>query len=168
LYAAHDEGQYARPGAVYDYAQVLSAEPIVRSVTVSTPVRECWDETREYAVERRGYGSAGGTLFGAIIGGVLGHQVGSGRGNDAATAAGALIGAAIGNESARRSDRYGDEERVYSRPVKRCQTNYTSHQEERIDGYVVTYRYHGQKYRTRMPYDPGERMRIRVDIRPAE
>lgn len=163
--ADYDDGRYGRPGAQYDYAQVLSAEPIVRYVTVTTPVRECWQETREYAVDRYPARVAGGTLFGAILGGVIGHQFGSGRGNDAATAAGALIGAAVGNDSARRRS---SEQQVYSRPVQRCSTNYSSHEEERIDGYHVTYRYHGQKYATRMPYDPGERLRIRVDVRPAE
>jgi hypothetical protein len=29
------------------------------------------------------------------------------------------------------------------------------------------YRYHGQKYMTEMPYDPGNRIKVRVDIRPA-
>jgi len=31
----------------------------------------------------------------------------------------------------------------------------------------VMYCYHGQKYMTEMPYDPGRKIRIRVDIRPA-
>ncbi len=155
-------------GAVYDYAKVIRVEPIVRVVTVTTPVRECWNETREYAVER-GHGNNGGaTLFGAILGGVIGHQFGSGSGNDAATAVGALLGAAIGNDAARRAPDRGYERDTYARPVRRCQTNYSSHEEERIDGYNVTYRYHGQKYRTRMPYDPGDKLRIRVDVRPAE
>jgi uncharacterized protein YcfJ len=55
----------------------------------------------------------------------------------------------------------------YSRPVERCETRYRSHREERIDGYNVLYRYKGQKYSTRMPYDPGYRIKVRVDIRPA-
>jgi uncharacterized protein YcfJ len=156
-----------RGGAVYDYAKVIDVQPIVRYVTVTTPVRECWQETREYSVDRRPAGNAGGTLVGAIIGGVIGHQFGSGSGNDAATAAGALVGAAIGSDAARRQGSRGYEREVYSRPVERCQTNYTTREEERIDGYNVTYRYHGQKYATRMPYDPGERLRIRVDVRPA-
>jgi uncharacterized protein YcfJ len=164
--ALADHDRNSRQGAQYDYAQVLSAQPIVRYVTVSTPVRECWEETREYAVDPYPSRVAGGTLVGAIVGGVLGHQIGSGRGNDAATAAGALIGAAVGNNSARRAA--GTEQHVYSRPVRRCATNYSTHEEERIDGYRVTYRYHGQKYATRMPYDPGKRLRIRVDVRPAE
>ena len=160
--------RYGRTGAVYDYAKVIDVEPIVRLVTVTTPVRECWNESREYTVDRHRGGSGGATLLGAILGGVIGHQFGSGSGNDAATAVGAMVGAAIGNDSARRAPDRGYEEEVYSRPVRRCQTNYTSREEERIDGYNVTYRYHGQKYRTRMPYDPGDRLRIRVDIRPAE
>lgn len=159
--------RYGQHGAVYDFARVVNVEPIVRYVTVTTPVKECWDEQREYVVDDRRASSAGSTLFGAILGGVIGHQFGSGRGNDAATAAGAMIGAAIGSDAARQAGRRGYERETYSRPVRRCQTNYTSSQEERIDGYNVTYRYNGQKYRTRMPYDPGDRLRIRVDVRPA-
>ena len=41
------------------------------------------------------------------------------------------------------------------------------HQEERIDGYRVVYRYNGQKYATELPYDPGREIRVRVDVRPA-
>lgn len=152
---------------VYDYARVVSVEPVVRYVTVSTPVQECWEETRQYTVEHRPR-RAGGALLGAIIGGVVGHQFGSGRGNDAATVAGSLIGAAVGSESARQRayerGEYGTS--TYSKPVRRCATNYLERQEERIDGYNVVYRYNGQKYRTRMPYDPGERIRVRVDVRP--
>lgn len=159
--------RYGRSGAVYDYAEVLNVAPIVRYVTVTTPVRECWDEQREYVVDRRPVNGGGAALFGAMLGGVIGHQFGSGRGNDAATAVGALLGAAIGSDAASRTPRDYDRE-IHSRPVRRCQTNYTSTEEERVDGYNVTYRYNGQKYRTRMPYDPGRRLRIRVDVRPAE
>lgn len=152
---------------VYDYARVLSAEPIVRYVTVTTPVQECWEETREYTVDRRP-GRTGSALVGAIIGGVVGHQFGSGRGNDAATVAGSLLGAAVGSESARqRAERRGEYGTVrYSEPVRRCQTNYQEREEQRIDGYRVVYRYNGQKYATRLPHHPGERIRVRVDVRP--
>jgi len=156
---------YRSSRAQYDYARVTSAEPIIRHVTVETPVRECWEEMQYYTVDRNAGRRGGGTLLGAIIGGVVGHQIGSGRGNDAATVAGTLIGAAIGNESARK--RHGGAVERHGRPVERCETRYQSHQEERIDGYRVTYRYNGQKYRTEMPYDPGERIKVRVDIRPA-
>ena len=158
---------YARHGGpVYDYAQVISAEPIIRYVTVTTPVRECWEDTEYYTVDHNRRARAGSTMVGAILGGVVGHQFGSGSGNDAATVAGTLIGAAIASDASRR--RHGSYETVeYARPVKRCATQYREMQEERIDGYNVIYRYKGQKYATRMPHDPGRKLRIRVDIRPA-
>ena len=157
----------ARHDAVYDYAKVVSVTPVVRYVTVTTPVKECWDDTQYYTRTRPEPGRAGRTLFGAIVGGVIGHQFGSGRGNDAATVAGTLIGAAIGNDAAKR--RYGApyETVEYSRPVTRCESRLESRREERIDGYRVVYLYNGQKYETRMPYDPGRELRVRVDIRPA-
>ena len=152
--------------ASYDYAQVISSQPMIKYVTVKTPVRECWEETEYYTVNSNAGGKAGGTIFGALIGSVIGHQFGSGSGNDAATVAGGLIGAAIGNNTAKsRQGQYATEQ--HSRPVERCKTSYREHREERIDGYRVTYRYHGQKYMTEMPYDPGRKLRVRVDIRPA-
>ncbi len=165
--ADHDYRTVRNDRAMYDYAQVISVQPIVNYVTVSTPVQECWEEMQYYTVDRRARATGRGTLLGAVIGGVIGHQVGSGRGNDAATVAGTLIGAAIGGESAR--NRHGDEYGVerHARPVERCKTSYREHREERIDGYRVSYRYNGQKYMTQMPYDPGKRIRVRVDVRPA-
>ncbi len=151
--------------AQYDYAKVISADPIINYVTVTTPVRECWEEMQYYDVDRRRGERGASTLVGAVIGGVIGHQFGSGRGNDAATVAGTLIGAAIGNDAARERHGYAVERRSY--PVERCETRYREHREQRIDGYRVLYRYHGQKYMTEMPYDPGKRIRVRVDVRPA-
>ncbi len=162
--ASADNG-YRNSGAQYDYAKVISAQPIVNYVTVKTPVQECWEEMQYYSVDPNAGRRGGSTLLGAIIGGVVGHQIGSGRGKDAATVAGSLIGAAIGNDSARK--RHGSAVEQHGRPVERCETRYRSHQEERIDGYRVTYRYNGQKYVTEMPYDPGTRLKVRVDIRPA-
>ena len=150
--------------AQFDYAKVISAEPIVNYVTVTTPVRECWEEMQYYTVDRGRQARGGGALLGAVIGGVIGHQFGSGRGNEAATVAGTLIGAAVGGDAA--SKRHGYATERHARPVERCETRYREHREERIDGYRVLYRYRGQKYMTEMPYDPGNRLRVRVDIRP--
>jgi len=154
-------------GPIYDYADVISAKPIVRYVTVTTPVKECGRTLSTIRVNERPPGAATSALFGAIIGGVVGHQFGSGHGNDAATVVGTLIGATIGNRSAyrRHPGTYGAVQ--YSRPIKRCKTQYREHQEERIDGYDVLYRYNGQRYSTHMPHDPGHKIRVRVDIRPA-
>lgn len=158
-------GYARRSGPVYDYATVISARPIVRYVTVTTPVRECWEDTEYYTVRRPSGSGTARTLVGALIGGVVGHQIGSGRGNDAATVAGTLIGAAVANDGARRRGEVGYTEE-HARPVTRCETRYQQREEERIDGYDVIYRYRGQKYQTRMPHDPGSKLRIRVDVRP--
>lgn len=159
--ARHNRGDHDG----YDYARVVYVEPIVRRIRVETPRRECWDETR--FVESRPHISdpavGGRTLLGGIIGGVIGHQFGSGRGNDAATIAGAVIGSSIGYDSARRQVGVVTEERV----VQRCATRYERDYEERIDGYRVTYEYNGREFTTRMPYDPGNTMRVRVAVAPA-
>ena len=165
--ADHDYRTDRNDRATYDYARVTSSQPIINYVTVTTPVRECWEEMQYYTVDHRARRNGGATLLGAVIGGVIGHQVGSGRGNDAATVAGTLIGAAVGNGAARQ--RHGDDRGVerHARPVERCKTTYRDHQEESIDGYRVTYQYNGQRYVTEMPYDPGQKIKVRVDIRPA-
>jgi uncharacterized protein YcfJ len=149
-------------GSDYDYAPVTRVEPIVRQVRIETPRRECYDDVRY--VDERPPQTAGRALLGGIIGGVIGHQIGSGRGNDAATVAGAVIGAGIGADSARRE--YGS--RTREERVERCNVRYEHEYEERIDGYRVTYEYNGREYTTRMPYDPGERIKVRVAVAPAE
>jgi uncharacterized protein YcfJ len=153
--------------AIYDYASVLSSQPVVRYVTVKTPVEECWDDTETYREYQRPPGVGASTFLGAVIGGVVGHQFGSGSGRDAATVAGSLVGAAIGSNSAMKRAGYSSGYVERTQPVRRCETRYTTRQEQRIDGYDVLYSYHGQKYQTRMPYDPGPRLRVRVDVRPA-
>jgi uncharacterized protein YcfJ len=37
---------------------------------------------------------------------------------------------------------------------------------ERVVAYDVTYEYNGHQFRTRMPYQPGERIAVNVDVRP--
>jgi uncharacterized protein YcfJ len=70
----------------------------------------------------------------------------------------------VGYDSARRRTEVRTEEHV----VQRCATRYENEYEERIDGYRVTYEYNGREHTTRLPYDPGERMRVRVAVAPAE
>ena len=153
--------------AHYDYARVVDVDPIVRQVRVETPVRECWDEQRERRYDRRRGSKAGNVIAGTIIGGVIGHQFGSGRGNDAMTVVGSLLGAAIGadsDDSKHRSSGY----RTETYPVERCDIRYETRTEERIDGYRVTYVYNGQTLTTRTNYDPGERLKVRVSVRPVD
>ena len=166
-----DQNRYDDQDGAYDYARVVDVQPLVTRVRVNTPQRECWDETR---YDERGYGngplprsSAGGAVLGAVIGGVLGHQIGHGRGRDAATAAGVVVGAAVGAKQAQRRGAYAAvPPGQYT--VQRCETRYNESWEERTDGYRVTYVYNGRRQVTELPYRPGDRIRVRVDVSPAE
>lgn len=149
----------------YDYARVIHVEPLRRQVRVSEPVRECREEV-SYAQEGPfSYNHVRGTLLGGLIGTAVGNQVGHGRGKDVSRAAGAIIGGAIGHNVSRDRQRqlHGDGRQVY----ERCDVRYRDSWEERVDGYEVTYEYAGREYATRMPYDPGDRIRVRVDVSPA-
>ncbi len=151
---------------ISDYAEVVEVEPIVRYVRVKTPHRECWDEVQYYSDNRyRHRRTAGATIVGGVIGGVLGNQFGDGRGKDAATLAGLLIGSAIGHDRASRraGNDYAPE---YARNVERCNVSYSYEEEERIDGYRVTYLYGGEYFTTRMREHPGHRVRVRVAVTP--
>ncbi len=166
-----DDGRYDdRYEGEYDYARVVDVQPLTRRVRVSTPARECWDETRyETRSSAPPRERAGGTLLGAAIGAVIGNQLGHGRGRDAATVAGAVVGGAIGRDQAERRAQargYGPPPREYT--VERCEVRYQDTWEERADGYRVTYIYNGRRQVTELPYRPGERIRVRVDVRPAE
>ena len=136
----------------YDYARVVDVDPIVRRVAVDSPQRECWYEDQAVYAPR----SATPTVLGAIIGGVIGHQIGTGHSRNVGTAAGAVLGASIGHDVSMQNAR------AETRSVERCEVNNVRSWEERIDGYRVAYRYHGRVYNTVMPYDPGERVRVRV------
>jgi len=167
----HDQRVYDDSDAAYDYARVVDVQPLTTRVRVTTPQRACWDETR---VDEHSNGAgvlphsvAGGAVLGALIGGVLGHQIGHGQGRDAATAAGVVVGAAIGGQQAQRRAAYASAPpRQYT--VQRCETRYQETWEERTDGYRVTYVYNGRRQVTEMPNRPGERIRVRVDVSPAE
>jgi uncharacterized protein YcfJ len=158
-----------RDDGAYDYAKVIDVQPLVTRVRVSTPEQECWNETRYDQGGYRGPDSrtAGGTLLGAVIGAAIGNQIGHGDGRRAATAVGAVIGAGIGNNQAQRRAGYPSAApREYS--VQRCETRYHDEWQERTDGYRVTYLYQGRRQVTELPYRPGDRIRVRVDVRPAQ
>jgi len=148
----------------WDYARVVRAEPIVRSVRVRQPHEECREEpVTERRVVHGGPHDPGGILLGGIIGGVIGHQFGHGAGRDRAAAVGAAIGASHAAHHQAWHNRRVVERTVYETT---CRTTYESRWEERVEGYDVTYRYQGRLYHTRTVHDPGERIRVRVDVTP--
>lgn len=170
-------GQYkwrdGPPVSDYAYARVIDVDPIVRQVRISEPRRECWTETRYEDVsytERVGprqKANPGAMILGGLIGAAIGNQIGHGDGRRAATVAGAVVGTAIGHEASSRRDqnqRVVTESRPYD--AERCEVRYDERVEERIDGYRVTYEYNGIRQTTQLPYDPGDRIRVRVDVQP--
>jgi uncharacterized protein YcfJ len=112
-------------------------------------------------VQRRTERGMGGSIVGGVAGGILGNQVGNGNGRTAATAAGAIIGA-IAGDRIENSNNAGTV--VEQQPVRQCQN--VDHWETRPNGYAVTYEYHGHTYTAMMPYDPGDRMKVRVSVTP--
>lgn len=155
------------PGAEnisYGYADVLRVDPIYETVMTSEPREECYERQGQYR-ERSGGDPTGGTVLGAIIGGALGNQVGKGDGRRAATVAGAVIGGAIGHDIDKNNGSAGGR---YERGGTSCRVVEVQREERRVVGYDVEYRYRGEVFMSRLDYDPGERMRVRVSIAPAD
>ncbi len=148
-----------------DYADVIDVEPLVRLVEVSNPRKECWQEEVHHPVSSD-YPprAAGSMILGGLVGGVIGHQFGGGHGKDLATLAGTLVGASVGHDLANRRARRRNTHHISYE--QQCRVVHDVHSEERIDGYRVTYSYHGKTFTTRLPYDPGHRLPMRVRITP--
>lgn len=162
-FSGQDEGG---GGGFSDYARVEHVQPLVRQVRVSTPRRECWQEQVRYE-ERPGFFQANtGLILGGLAGGLLGGQIGHGQGRKIATIGGSILGAGVGYDYQYRHNPPQSRERVAYED--RCRTIEDSHTEERVEGYDVAYRYNGQLFHTRLPYDPGNRIRVGVDVRPLE
>lgn len=145
----------------YSYADVLRVDPVYRSTRVAEPREECYDT--EVRRSSRTDNTAAGTIVGAIIGGALGNQVGKGDGRKAATVAGAVAGGVIG----RNIDASNNPERVYSERQTRCELVDDYRDVRELIGYDVEYRYRGEVYMSRLDYDPGERLRVRISVTPA-
>lgn len=159
-------------GPEYDYARVVRVDPIVDLVERPVSREECWDERVTYREPPRYRSSRdrAPAVLGGIVGGVIGNQFGSGNGRDAATVAGAALGYSLARDSQRRSGGgHYHEGREVSRYEPRCETRTEYEREEQVNGYEVTYRYHGRSYTTVTDYHPGDRIRVEVDmdVRPA-
>ncbi len=138
----------------YAYARVTRVDPIYETVRTSVPEEVCDGR----AVGDRDEGR-GGTIVGALVGAALGNQVGKGDGRDAATVAGAVIGGAIGR-NVDRTNQTGN--------GPGCRVVESVREQRRIAAYDVEYVHQGQTYMSRLPYDPGDRLQVRVAVTPVE
>ena len=116
------------------------------------------------------------TVIGGIAGAVLGSKVGGGTGTYAATAIGSMVGGMAGRqiyESSQRRRYEGNTVQVcdpvdgdgyYNNNGYASNNGYVN--DGRVAGYDVTYEYAGRQFVTRTDYHPGDRIRVRVDVRP--
>ena len=122
-----------------EYARVLRVEPVYQTLRATAMVERCEQSTlvvREGEEENR---SGLGRMFGAVK-----NALTPGEGDKKADAA-------TPTTTAPRTDcRMVPVDREFRRPI----------------AYDVDYVHHGIRYRSRLPYDPGDRMRVRVSITP--
>lgn len=152
----------AEEAVSFAFADVLSVEPIYETVETRRPREQCFE--RRSSRDERYNNTTTGTIVGAIIGGAAGNRVGDGNGRRAATVAGAVIGGLVGREVDASNNPGG--RRTTSRTE--CEVVDEIVEEQQVAGYDVQYRYRGEVYLSRLSYDPGSKLRIRVAISPAE
>jgi uncharacterized protein YcfJ len=160
VYAAPDMAP--EEAVSFGFADVLRADPIVETVQELRPREVCHEVVSE--TDRRYENTTAGTIVGAVVGAALGNQVGKGDGRRAATAVGAVVGGVVGREA----DAANNPQGVRRSAETECEV-VDEYVERKITvGYDVQYRYRGEVYNSRTDYDPGEKLRVRVAVSPAE
>ena len=123
----------------------------------------------------RGYGTQTGrtvaTVVGGIAGAVLGSKIGGGSGTYVASALGTMVGGMAGrqiydNVQRNRNESRGTVAVCDPEPVRDGYYGNQRVNDSRVTGYDVTYEYAGRQFTTRTNYHPGDRIRVRVDVRP--
>lgn len=146
----------AAAGDFEDYARVVNVTP--QTEQVNYPQQEC--HTEYVTTQRQQQRGVGGSILGGVAGGIIGNQVGGGSGRTVATAAGAIAGAIVGDRLENNNGGTVSEQQ----PVRQCRT--VDNWQTRTNGYAVTYEYRGHTYTSVMPYDPGERLPVRISVMP--
>ena len=137
-------------------AWVTQATPIYQRVVYSVPSEQCWQETVAYE-----HHSNTAPILGAILGGALGNELGHHKSNKrVGTVVGAVLGASVASDISRQ--RGGQ----HYQTVDRCEIQDRREWREEIVGYNVSYRYQGEIYHTRLPYNPGRQIEIDVNVTP--
>jgi uncharacterized protein YcfJ len=149
-----------------DTARVTRVVPLYRTVQIAEPRKECYEkEVRRYYHDANGYNSATPMIAGGVLGGIIGNQFGKGNGKTAMTIAGTVLGGSIGRDVGMRNKRYSYYE---PKTETHCEVINDYREEEELDGYRVSYRYHGEEFNTILPYHPGKRLKLDVSIKPYE
>lgn len=141
-------------------ARVVRVEPIREVERVPTSYRDCYDQQRRHYA--RGPGNGAGTVMGAVVGGVVGNHIGDRHSRPATTVLGAVVGGLLGNELGRGRGQ------SYTTVERNCDYTRAYTEQTRTIGYRVTYRYQGQLYTQQMDHDPGDWVRVHVDVTPLD
>jgi len=161
--ANHDD--YARNTSDFDNfvvnAKVVSVTPIFKYVTTNTPIEHCY-RNRVINTDYHDGNRSGRMLLGGLIGGVIGNNIGHGGGRKARAVVGALIGSQIGSRIADKHA-YTEQHAGYQ---QRCNTQNVSETRKQVDGYNVSYKFRGRMFTTIMPYNPGHRIKLSVNVSP--
>lgn len=148
-----------------EYAPVTRVEPVYQSREIVRPQEQCW--TEPVPVRSSEPHSYTAPILGAIIGGALGNSLGHHESNKkVGTVVGAALGGSIGRDIGYRNSG-GYQQQVAYRDEEMCRTVERSSYRDEVVAYRVSYRYQGRDYTTEMPYDPGARIPVRVDVEPA-
>lgn len=166
------DDRYGDDRGVYDYARVVRVDPIIVSDYAERSEPRCYERPADGYSDGGGYYGDGGyassgdpagrslaTVVGGVAGAVLGSQVGGGSGRLLGTAVGTMVGGVAGRSV------YDANHGTYTQgSVRVCDPVTYRDERERVDGYDVTYEYGGRTYHTRSDYNPGDRIRVRVDV----
>lgn len=124
-----------------------------------------YDQYGNYRRSGSQAGATAATVVGGIVGAVIGSQVGGGSARYATSALGTMVGGMAGRQiyeqGQRERDRVGTV--TVCDPVPSGSGYYGN--DRTVDAYDVTYEYGGHQYTTRTHYHPGDRIRVRVDVR---
>lgn len=142
---------------------VTKVEPLVRVVTHKIPHETCRDERVRVEHARRSRSATPGIL-GALVGGALAGSLGhNSRAQPAIAVIGAVLGASVGSDIGRSKNRG-----YHYSTQQRCEIDYELRDEESIIGYRVSYQYGDNIYHTQTREHPGNTIKLRVELSPAD
>ncbi|MEZ4703916.1 MAG: YMGG-like glycine zipper-containing protein [Bdellovibrionota bacterium] len=152
---AYENWSYAR-------ARVLSSEPIYETMEYPISSQVCrYEPVEEVVIESQKRPNAGGAIVGGLLGAVIGSHSRRRKGQNALL--GATAGAVIGQSINRKTT---TQKRIYQSQEKVCHENVSYRKVEELVGYQVEYEFAGQRYSTEMDQEPGNYIKIRLQVEP--
>jgi uncharacterized protein YcfJ len=142
-------------------ANVVGVSPVTERV--NHPTQQCWTEQQQVTeTAPPPEHTYLGAIIGGVAGGLLGSQIGHGNGRVAGAAVGAGVGAVTGDVIANQNK--GGGTITTTAPVQRCRQ--VDNFQTVTTGYMVTYEYDGQRFSARLPYNPGNQLKVNVAVTP--